>query len=62
MKKIIVLDVSSGDTHIFSYDEERYEEEDIDIMFDAFNEAFDLDLKTSECSWMFVDTVNILVH
>ena len=62
MKKIIVLDYSYCVTHIFDFDENLYDSDDIQAFYDVVNEKYNLGLKESECEWMSVENVEIEYH
>lgn len=63
-KQVIVLDFATGDVHIFPFDENEFDTEDIVDFFDAVNEEYDLYLKEGECQWMFSseDKLTITTH
>ena len=50
MQKIVILDYSTSNVYITSYNEAIYE--DVFEFIEVLNEQFDLDLKESQCNWM----------
>lgn len=62
MKKIIVLDGENQITHIFDFDDQVFDEEEIEVFFQEVHMAFGMPLKESECSWMVVEQVKIEMH
>jgi hypothetical protein len=60
MKKIIILDFSTGEVHIFPYDENIWEDGE-DFIVDE-NENGSIALSLSNCQWMIVDNLNIAIH
>lgn len=57
MKKIIILDHSTGTTYIADYDENVSDV--IEDYLDYINEKYDLSLKESECSYMTTPDLTI---
>lgn len=62
MSKIIVLDNSTGSVHVFPFDKNVYDTEDLSEFYDHVNEFFQLSLSDSECSWMIVLDLKISIH
>lgn len=57
MKKIIILDHSTGITYILDYEEAIYGE--FQSYLDYINEKYDLSLRESECSYMTTPDLTI---
>lgn len=62
IKKIIILDFNSTVTHIFDFNENIYNNEEIQDFLDAINSEYDLYLKESECQWMITDELKLKIH
>ena len=62
MKKIIILDFSTTDVHIFDFDENCYSNDDIVQFFEDENEVHDLNLSESNCQWMITGQLNLQIH
>ncbi len=55
MSKIIILDFTFAETHIFNYDENIWENAEEFI-------ANHTDLDISNCNWMIVKELNLKIH
>jgi len=55
-KKIIILDFRTAEVHIFTYDQNIWEN-DID-----FIESEEINLNSNDCQWMIVDDLKIEIH
>ena len=55
-KKIIILDFRTLEVHIFSYDENIWE----DCI--EFIESEEINLNSNDCQWMVVDNLKIEIH
>lgn len=62
IKKIIILDFNSTVTHVFDFNENLYNSEEIQDFLDAINNEYDLYLKESECQWMITDELKLKIH
>jgi len=62
MKKIIILDFSTAEVHIFPFDENIYSNDDIINFFNDMNEEGDYNFKESQCQWMIVDELKLEIH
>lgn len=60
MKKIIILDFTTGDVHIFNYDSNIYE--DFSDFIEFINKEYGLSLKENQCNYMVVDKINMIIH
>jgi hypothetical protein len=60
MKKIIILDFSTAEVHVFPYDENVWTDAE-DFITDE-NENGSIALSLSNCQWMIVDDLNIQIH
>lgn len=56
MKKIIILDFSTAEVHVYPYDESIWE----DCI--EFIESEEIGLNSNNCQWMVVDELNIQIH
>lgn len=62
-KKVIILDHNTISVHVFKFDSDIYDEDDIVRFLDDVNLKYDLNLKEDECSWMFADnSLKIKIH
>ena len=59
-KKIIILDFSTAEVHVFPYDENVWDDGK-DFIEDE-NENGDIALSLSNCQWMIVDDLKIEIH
>ena len=59
-KKIIILDFSTAEVHVFPYDENVWSDEE-DFIVDE-NEGGSVAMSASNCQWMIVDDLNIQIH
>lgn len=59
-KKIIILDFSTGEVHIFPYDENVWENGE-DFIEDE-NENGNIALSLINCQWMIVNELKIEIH
>lgn len=55
-KKIIILDFRTTEVHVFSYDENVWE----DCI--EFIESEEINLNSNDCQWMVVDNLKIEIH
>lgn len=62
MKKIIILDFNSTVTHVFDFDENTDDSNNIVDFLDGVNNKYDLYLKESECQWMIVEELKLEIH
>lgn len=62
MEKIIILDNNSMAVHVFPFDTNIYDTEDMYQFYDDINDKYSLNLKDSECSWMLVKNLKIEIH
>lgn len=53
MKKIIILDYSTCEVHVFNYDDKVWESEE-DFIISHYSEHGNT-FKESQCNWMIVD-------
>lgn len=53
MKKLIVLDFTSGEVHVYSFREKKKEPEDI-LMHNNH--------QVSNCEWMVTEEINLIIH
>ena len=60
MKKIIILDFSTAEVHVFPYDENVWTDAE-DFITDE-NENGSIALSLSNCQWMITDNLNIQIH
>lgn len=60
MKKIIILDFSTAEVHVFPYDDNVWENGE-DFIVDE-NENGSIALSLSNCQYMIVDDLNIQIH
>jgi hypothetical protein len=60
MKKIIILDFSTAEVHVFPYDENVWSDGE-DFITDE-NENGNIALSLSNCQFMIVDDLNIQIH
>ena len=60
MKKIIILDFSTAEVHVFPYDENVWANGE-DFITDE-NENGNIALSLINCQWMIVDELNIQIH
>ena len=58
-KKIIILDFSTSEVHVFDFDQQKYEDGET---FMASEEMEDYDFKESQCQWMIVDELKLEIH
>jgi hypothetical protein len=58
-EKIIILDFSTGEVHVFPYDEDLYEDASDFLENDICKE---LGIRESDCQYMVVDQLNIQIH
>lgn len=64
-RKIVVLDFSSAEVHVFDVETSSVEDFDIIEFYNRVNQEFCLNLKDSECSWMLtneVEPLEIIYH
>jgi len=59
-KKIIILDFSTTEVHVFPYDKNVWDGGE-DFIEDE-NENGDIALSLSNCQWMIVDDLKIEIH
>ena len=59
-KKIIILDFSTAEVHVFPYDENVWSGGE-DFIVDE-NEGGSVAMSASNCQWMIVDDLNIQIH
>ena len=59
-KKIIILDFSTAEVHVFPYDKNIWDDGE-DFIEDE-NENGDIALSLSNCQWMIVDDLKIEIH
>jgi len=57
MKKIIILDYTSGEVYVFNYDSNIFT--DFSDFCNVINEEYDLNLYERNCNWMIVDELKI---
>jgi len=62
MKTIVILDTTCSDVHVFRFDTNEFDENDISYFIEAVNEEYDLDLDQSNCEWMIRDEITIKYH
>ena len=55
-QKIIILDFETGDVHVFSYDQNIWDNPE------DFITELDIYVSLSNCQWMVVDILNIQIH
>jgi hypothetical protein len=60
MKKIIILDFSTAEVHVFPYDDNVWSDGE-DFITDE-NENGSIALSLSNCQFMIVDDLNIQIH
>lgn len=60
MKKIIILDFSTAEVHIFPYDDNVYS--DGEEFIQRMNDIDELICKVQDCQWMITDDLNIQIH
>jgi len=60
MKKIIILDFSTAEVHVFPYDENVWDDGE-DFIVDE-NENGSIALSLSNCQYMILDELNIQIH
>lgn len=53
MKKLIVLDFTSGEVHVYSFRENKKESEEI---------LMENDHQVSNCEWMVTEDINLIIH
>lgn len=53
MQKIIVLDFSTAEVHIYTYNANKKEAEDV---------LAENNHRESECQWMICDEIKLLIH
>jgi hypothetical protein len=56
MKKIIILDFTTGEAHVYPYDENVWE----DCI--EFIECDEVGLNSNNCQWMTTDNLNLIIH
>ncbi len=61
-KTIVILDTTCSDVHVFRFDTNEFDENDVSYFFEAINEEYDLDLDESNCQWMIRDEITIKYH
>ena len=57
MKKIIILDNKSKNVYVFAYDENKWETGEDFITSDHH----ELEIHPTQCFWMIIDTLNIII-
>lgn len=62
IKKIIILDFSTAEVHVFTFDENIYSNDEIVDFFDAMNEEGDYGFKESQCQWMITNELKLEIH
>jgi hypothetical protein len=62
MQKIIILDFTTGNTHILDYDNNIYDKEDIHIFFEDVENHFGYIFTENQCQWMIVDTLRLIIE
>lgn len=60
MKKIIILDFSAAEVHVFPYDDNIWDDGEDFIV--GLDEDKRLELRIQDCQWMIVDDLNIQIH
>ena len=60
MKKIIILDFSTAEVHVFPYDDSIWSDGE-DFITDE-NKGGSVTLSLSNCQWMIADNLNIQIH
>lgn len=56
MSKIIILDFTSAEVHVYNYDEAVWEDCEEFMMHEEIN------LNPNNCQWMVVNDLNIKIH
>jgi hypothetical protein len=55
MKKIAILDFANIGIYVLDFDEDVFNNEEIQDFFDKANETYGLGLKESQCQWMIYE-------
>ena len=58
--KIIILDFSTPDVHIFDYDKNVYS--DGEEFIERMNDLDELSCRVQDCQWMIVKDLTIKIH
>ena len=59
-KKIIIMDYCTSEVHIFTYDENAYE--DYQDFYEHINEEEGFNFRDSQCYCMVVDELKLEIH